>query len=82
MAADGMDSTFMSIFGEFLEGYAKCAKMAGTTPEQFQYSIGRLIKVRKGMERVQLLGRESYMVPVFYTVIEDLISMTLYLRFQ
>lgn len=44
MAADGMDSSFMAIFGEFLEGYSKCAIRAGTTPEQFQFSIGTLIK--------------------------------------
>lgn len=47
MSADGMDSSFMTIFGEFLEGYSKCAKMAGTTPEQFQFSLGTLIKARR-----------------------------------
>ena len=47
MAADGMDPSFMAIFGEFLEGYSKCAKMAGTTPEQFQFSLGTLIKARR-----------------------------------
>lgn len=46
MAADGMDSSFMAIFGEFLEGYSKCAVQAGTNPEQFQFSIGTLIKAR------------------------------------
>jgi len=46
MAADGMDSSFMAIFGEFMEGYTKCAIKAGTTPEQFQSSIGTLIKAR------------------------------------
>lgn len=44
MAANGMDASFMDIFGEFLEGYTKCALKAGTTPEQFQFSIGTLIK--------------------------------------
>lgn len=50
MAADGMDSSFMAIFGEFLEGYTKCAIRAGTTPEQFQFSIGTLIKAREEVE--------------------------------
>ncbi|CAM9992562.1 unnamed protein product [Ectocarpus sp. 6 AP-2014] len=45
MAADGMDSSFMSIFGEFLGGYSKCAIKAGTTPEQFQFNLGTLIKM-------------------------------------
>jgi len=49
MAADGMDSSFMAIFGEFMEGYTKCAIKAGTTPEQFQSSIGTLIKARTGV---------------------------------
>lgn len=51
MAADGMDSSFMTIFGEFLEGYSKCAIRAGTTPEQFQLSIGTLIKARNGQSQ-------------------------------
>ena len=51
MAADGMDSSFMSIFGEFLEGYSKCAIRAGTTPEQFQFSIGTLIKVSQKQQQ-------------------------------
>ncbi|CAM9880147.1 unnamed protein product [Scytosiphon promiscuus] len=45
MAADGMDASFMDIFGEFLQGYSKCAIMAGTTPEQFQFNLGTLIKM-------------------------------------
>ncbi len=52
MAADGMDSSFMAIFGEFMEGYTKCAIRAGTTPEQFQFSIGTLIKAREEKEDV------------------------------
>lgn len=46
MAANGMEASFMDIFGEFLEGYTNCAIKAGTTPEQFQFSIGTLIKAR------------------------------------
>lgn len=45
MSAQGMDSTFLSILGEFLDGYSKCAIMAGTTAEQFKMSLGTLIKV-------------------------------------
>lgn len=46
MVEQGMDGDFMSILGEFLEGYSKCAVLAGTTAEQFQTNLGTLIKVR------------------------------------
>ena len=57
MAAQGMESGFMSNFGEFLEGYTNCAKRAGTTPEQFQECISTLIKARCGHVGTQRLGR-------------------------
>ena len=52
----GVELGFMSIFGEFLEGYTNCTKMAGTTPEQFQECISKLIKARCGHMGNQRLG--------------------------
>ena len=46
MMEQGMDDNFMSILGEFLEGYSKCAVLAGTSAEQFQTNLVTLIKVR------------------------------------
>lgn len=74
MAADGMDASFMTIFGEFLEGYSKCAKLAGTTPERFQDSIGTLIKVRG---YGQVLSQTMSMSWYFFHWMMDSYSATL-----
>ncbi|CAM9553654.1 unnamed protein product [Ascophyllum nodosum] len=65
MAAQGMESGFMSIFGEFLEGYTNCAKRAGTTPEQFQECISTLIKM------VPENVKEPYKFELFHPATKD-----------